>query len=216
MLRLLVSTRFQVLFHSAPAVLFTFPSRYYPLSVAKEYLALGGGPPRFPRDFSCPAVLGVCCHPHAARFGYRALTVSGRPSHAVLLHVNLGLATLQLAANSPSTPHTHRLQPVPRIRFRLLRFRSPLLTESLLLSLPRGTEMFQFPRFPASSLSAVPLALPASGFPIRTSTDQSSLTAPRGISVFAPSFFGSWRLGILRALFLASPFTSPYSVAKVP
>jgi hypothetical protein len=64
MLRLLVSTRFQVLFHSAPAVLFTFPSRYYPLSVAKEYLALGGGPPRFPRDFSCPAVLGVCCTFH--------------------------------------------------------------------------------------------------------------------------------------------------------
>lgn len=59
-LRLLVSTRFQVLFHSAPAVLFTFPSRYYPLSVAKEYLALGGGPPGFPRDSSCPAVLGVC------------------------------------------------------------------------------------------------------------------------------------------------------------
>ena len=59
MLRLLVGTRFQVLFHSAPAVLFTFPSRYSSLSVAREYLALGGGPPRFPRGFSCPAVLGV-------------------------------------------------------------------------------------------------------------------------------------------------------------
>ena len=32
-LRLLVDIRFQVLFHSAPAVLFTFPSRYYALSV---------------------------------------------------------------------------------------------------------------------------------------------------------------------------------------
>ena len=32
-LRLLVNIRFQVLFHSAPAVLFTFPSRYYALSV---------------------------------------------------------------------------------------------------------------------------------------------------------------------------------------
>ena len=30
-------------------------------------------------------------------------------------------------------------------RFRLLRVRSPLLTESLLFSLPQGTEMFQFP-----------------------------------------------------------------------
>ena len=33
-------------------------------------------------------------------------------------------------------------------RFRLFPFRSPLLRESLLLSSPRGTEMFQFPRFP--------------------------------------------------------------------
>ena len=32
-------------------------------------------------------------------------------------------------------------------RFGLIRFRSPLLTESLLLSLPGGTEMFQFPPF---------------------------------------------------------------------
>jgi hypothetical protein len=58
LLRLIVGTRFQVLFHSAPAVLFTFPSRYSSLSVAREYLALGGGPPGFPRGFSCPAVLG--------------------------------------------------------------------------------------------------------------------------------------------------------------
>ena len=34
-LPLLVSTGFQVLFHSPPGVLFTFPSRYYTLSVTK-------------------------------------------------------------------------------------------------------------------------------------------------------------------------------------
>ena len=32
-LHLLVNTGFQVLFHSPPGVLFTFPSRYYALSV---------------------------------------------------------------------------------------------------------------------------------------------------------------------------------------
>ena len=32
-------------------------------------------------------------------------------------------------------------------RFGLLRVRSPLLAESLLISSPRGTEMFHFPRF---------------------------------------------------------------------
>ena len=34
-----------------------------------------------------------------------------------------------------------------RIRFRLFPFRSPLLGKSLLISLPRGTKMLQFPRF---------------------------------------------------------------------
>ena len=58
-LRLLVDIRFQVLFHSPPGVLFTFPSRYYTLSVAKKYFALEGGPPCFPRGFTCPAVLWI-------------------------------------------------------------------------------------------------------------------------------------------------------------
>ena len=35
-----------------------FPHGTCPLSVAKEYLALGGGPPEFRPGFSCPAVLG--------------------------------------------------------------------------------------------------------------------------------------------------------------
>ena len=34
----------------------------------------------------------------------------------------------------------------------LVRVRSPLLAESLLMSFPPGTEMFQFPRFPPSNL----------------------------------------------------------------
>ena len=59
----LVDTGFQVLFHSPPGVLFTFPSQYYALSVTKEYLALGGGPPDFPQGFSCLVVLWIlpCC-----------------------------------------------------------------------------------------------------------------------------------------------------------
>ena len=58
-LRLLVDIRFQVLFHSPPGVLFTFPSRYYALSVAIQCLALEGGPPCFPQDSSCLAVLWI-------------------------------------------------------------------------------------------------------------------------------------------------------------
>ena len=54
-----VNTGFQVLFHSPPGVLFTFPSQYYALSVTKEYLALGGGPPYFPQGSSCLVVLWI-------------------------------------------------------------------------------------------------------------------------------------------------------------
>ena len=61
-LSLLVSSRFQVLFHSPPGVLFTFPSRYYSLSVTWSYLAFGDGPPFFRQDFSCPDVLRIPLH----------------------------------------------------------------------------------------------------------------------------------------------------------
>ena len=58
----LVNTGFQVLFHSPPGVLFTFPSQYSALSVTKEYLALRGGPRSFPQGFSCPVVLRIPLH----------------------------------------------------------------------------------------------------------------------------------------------------------
>ena len=55
----LVNIWFQVLFHSPPGVLFTFPSQYYALSVTKEYLALRGGPRVFSQGFSCPDLLWI-------------------------------------------------------------------------------------------------------------------------------------------------------------
>ena len=80
-LPLLVNTGFQVLFHSPPGVLFTFPSRYYALSVTISYLGLEGGPSGFPPDFTCLAVLWYQlavsvfrlrgCHPLWRRFPTR-------------------------------------------------------------------------------------------------------------------------------------------------
>ena len=58
-LYVLVGTGFQVLFHSPPGVLFTFPSQYYTLSVIRWYLGLEGGPPDFPRNSTCSAVLWI-------------------------------------------------------------------------------------------------------------------------------------------------------------
>src|SRR5882672_2131970 len=57
LLRLLVRTQFQVLFHSPSGVLLTFPSRYLYTIDRKIYLALGGGPPRFSQGFTCPDLL---------------------------------------------------------------------------------------------------------------------------------------------------------------
>ena len=53
---------------------------------------------------------------------------------------------------SPATPTMQRLPAITHDRFSLFRVRSPLLTESLLFSLPVGTEMFHFPTFPLPAL----------------------------------------------------------------
>lgn len=79
-LPLLVSIWFQVLFHSPPGVLFTFPSRYLSLWVIRSYLALGDGPPAFPRNFSCSMVLFNRWLAHNA--DYRAFTSFGPGFHA--------------------------------------------------------------------------------------------------------------------------------------
>ena len=81
-LRLIVGTRFQVLFHSPPGVLFTFPSRYWSTIGRFEYLALEGGPPSFPQGFPCPVVLGMTAQADKPPFAYGAVTLCGRPFQA--------------------------------------------------------------------------------------------------------------------------------------
>ena len=54
-----VNTGFQVLFHSPPGVLFTFPSQYYTLSVTEEYSALRGGPRVFSQGSTCLDLLWI-------------------------------------------------------------------------------------------------------------------------------------------------------------
>ena len=120
----LVNTGFQVLFHSPPGVLFTFPSQYYALSVTKEYLALEGGPSDFPQGSTCLVVLWILPLPIA--FMYGAFTLSGRSFQD--RSANL---VRNVCSPNPSM-HAHW--------FGLFRFRSPLLTESIyFLSLPPAT-----------------------------------------------------------------------------
>ena len=83
----LVNIGFQVLFHSPPGVLFTFPSQYYALSVTKEYLALGGGPPDFLQGSTCLVVLWIL--PLLPVFTYGAFTLYGwlSQNHSINLPV---------------------------------------------------------------------------------------------------------------------------------
>src|SRR6187401_3793683 len=116
-----------------------FPHGTGSLSVAREYLALRDGPRRFPRDFTCPAVLRV---PVGANkhFVYRAVTVYGRPFQAFRLRYRF-----VTPYDGPYNPGVHAH------RFGLFRVRSPLLAESLLFSLPGGTEMVHFPPLPSTA-----------------------------------------------------------------
>ena len=79
-------------------------------------------------------------------------------------------------------------------RFGLIHFRSPLLAESLLFSLPAGTEMFHFPAFPPTTL-CVQVAVtghdPSRVSPFGHPRITAWLPAPRGLSQAPTSFIGS-------------------------
>ena len=127
-----------------------FPHGTSSLSVASEYLGLPDGPGGFPQGSSCPAVLRSHLKEDCI-FEYGAITLSGRPFHAVLLTLPCPSFNLQPQPSpaeigdycGPATPGS----PFGIAWFSLLRVRSPLLAESLLFSSPPGTEMVHFPGF---------------------------------------------------------------------
>ena len=89
------------------------------------------------------------------------------------------------------------------MRFSLFPFRSPLLRESRLLSLPAGTEMFHFPALPPAALCIQAGATAHNGrrvSPFGNPRITAWLPAPRGLSQAPASFIGSWYQGIHRVL----------------
>ena len=109
--------------------------------------------------------------------------------------------------------------PRPRLnflsRFSLLRFRSPLLAESLLFSSPPGTEMFHFPGFAPPRLliqRGVHRHYPVWVSPFGHSRIIAWLAAPRDFSQPPTSFIASDCLGIHHVPFVAwslPPLRSP-------
>ena len=112
-----------------------------------------GGPPTFSQGSTSPDLLDR----HRWAGAYRTVTCCGRPFQTVRLTRRRRMA------------RSHGL----------VRFRSPLLTESRLISVPPGTEMFQFPGFAPDGLCIQPPVTPSGcpvgpGCPIRRSPDQSA------------------------------------------
>jgi hypothetical protein len=100
---------------------------------------------------------------------YGAITLCGATFQKTSTRYQLGNSVESLVPLplGPTTPNRQRHQAITPVRFRLIPFRSPLLRESLLLFFPRGTEMFQFPRFPLPALCVQTGVTPlqGAGFP---------------------------------------------------
>ena len=168
-------------------------------------LALRGGPRGFGRGSTCPALLGIPAGP-----GGSARTGLSPPA--------AGLSR-PFRAERPAPWRRSHDPGRHAARFRLARFRSPLLARSNSLPLPPGTEMFHFPgcRRPAvfdSGGAGRPRGRP--GCPIRVPADHGALAPPRGLSRLAAPFVAMLRQGIRRAPVCAWPYGAERPAGGAP
>ena len=143
-----VSLRFQVLFHSPSGVLFTFPSRYSFTIGHRGVFSLTGWSPQIPTRLHVP---------DRTQEIQREIYIFRLRDYHPLWRDFPDSSTRRKFCNSlgPFRRPCRLLQPLcynalklsHRQRFGLFPVRSPLLREWRFLSLPRGTKMFQFPRF---------------------------------------------------------------------
>jgi hypothetical protein len=162
---------FRIYFTPLPGFFSPFPHGTSSLSVDYEYLALEDGPPMFRQDSTCPALLVANLVPH------RYFQVRGY--HPLWPDFPDG----SLNTNAKSC--------------RLFPFRSPLLWESRLISVPPPTEMFQFSGFASLSL-CIQLRMTLAGrvSPFRDLRIKARLPAPRSFSQATTSFIACNRQGI--------------------
>ena len=165
---------FRIYFTPLPGFFSPFPHGTGSLSVDYEYLALEDGPPIFRQDFTCPALLVA------------TLVLP------LIFHVR-GYHPLWPDFPDRSTKTMAK-------SCRLFRFRSPLLSESRLMSFPRATEMFQFTRF-ASHTYEFSMRYPEGWVsPFRNLRIKAYLPAPRSLSQAFTSFVAYHCQGIHHVL----------------
>ena len=120
------------------------------------------GPPIFRQDYTCPALLVASLVPHIA------------------FHIQ----DYHLLWSAFPDCFVKRCA----ITCRLLRFRSPLLSESRLMSFPRATEMFQFTRFASHDYVFIVRYLCRWVSPFGNLRIKANLPAPRSLSQAITSF----------------------------
>ena len=139
---------------------------------SSSVFSLGRWTSQFPTGLACPVVLRISAGRKVA-FAYWTGTICGGLFNTLQL-----VSFLPFAA--PTTPARWPVWAVPR----------SLATTSGMISVPLGTEMFQFPRFPSRGLCVHPPTRILScdgpvGFPIRTSPDIAPAHgSPRLFAVF--------------------------------
>ena len=153
---------FRIYFTPLPGFFSPFPHGTCSLSVDYEYLALEDGPPIFRQDFTCPALLFADLVPHTS---------------------------FRIRGYHPLWPDFPDRSSKTRAKdSRLFRFRSPLLSESRLMSFPRATEMFQFTRFASHAYVFSMRYLCRWVSPFGNLRIKANLPAPRSLSQAITSF----------------------------
>ena len=155
-----------------------------PLSVTRESLALEGGPPSFTPDYSSRALLRIATSHWPQAVIYRALTVSGAPFQGTSTGFATGRPWILQPRDSMSPGLGHG--PV----------RSPLLRASQLISLPPGTEMFQFPGFASLGSPRDDWCHHQPGCPIRPPRDHCVCATAPSFSQLTAAFLASVCPGI--------------------
>ena len=140
-LPLLGGARFQALFHSPLGVLFTFPSRYWFAIGHRRVFSLGGWSPLLRTGFHVPG-------PTRGRAS-EATRIRVRGSHPLRPAFPCRSASVWLCNSAresrlsgwlaPQPPRSNALSLARARVWASVRFRSPLLPESRLISFPRGT-----------------------------------------------------------------------------
>ena len=131
-LQRIVGTWFQELFHSPPGVLFTFPSRYLSAIGHQRIFRLTGWSRQIHTRFHGPRATREKTQTVPAVSSTGVAPSMPGPSRPFDYHQHFLLSPGLVDPRNvhPTTPNTQPLPGITRARFSLIRFRSPLLTES--------------------------------------------------------------------------------------